>query len=156
MTSLTQQISQRPFQQLLQQSNEGEGNSGLLPFTQHFSLCQEFFKCHRNIIHMLHRLWTIFSKPSTMYPAAPRLNRIQARGQRNMLPAPQKPWGMEERAPWDTCPQGWGAGCRNDPVSGAPSTSYSFAKTCEELWAITQWAAMRNSPWWSSCQPGWS
>lgn len=67
MTNPIQPISQRPFQQLLQQPNEGEGNSGLLPFTQHFSLCQEFFKCHRNIIHMLHRLWTIFAKPSTMY-----------------------------------------------------------------------------------------
>lgn len=40
----------------LQQSNEGEGNSGLLSFTQHFSVCQEFLKCHRNIIHMFHRL----------------------------------------------------------------------------------------------------
>lgn len=91
MPHLMQQISQRPFQQLLQQSNEGEGNSRLLPFTQHFSLCQEFFRCHRNIIHMLHRLWTILSKLSTMYPASLKLNIIWARQQMASTPSALPP-----------------------------------------------------------------
>ena len=124
----------KAFQEFSQQPNEGEGNSGLLPFTQHFSLCQEFLKCHRNIIHMLHRLWTIFSKPPPRtYPAAPKLHIIWAWQQMACTPTvpPFKcTRGLEERAPGGSCPQrkytqrccGW-------------VTASSYAKIFEKLGA---------------------
>lgn len=122
----------------LQQSNQGKDKSRLLSFTQHFSLCQEFFICHKNIIHMLHRLWTIFSKPSAMYPAAPKLSVIWAGQQMANTPS---------ALPLE-CPRVWRRGPHaalvhkgekpNAAGNGAPWTDRSFAEILEKLGAVTQ------------------
>ena len=91
----------------LQQSNEEEGNRELLPFTQHFSLCQEFLKCHKNNSHaswiVNNFLWTFhYVSSSTQTPCNPSKT---ANSQRTLCPATQMPRGMEERTPCSTRPQ---------------------------------------------------
>lgn len=139
----------------LQQSNEEEGNRELLPFTQHFSLCQEFLKCHKNNSHaswiVNNFLWTFhYVSSSTQTPCNPSKT---ANSQRTLCPATQMPRGMEERTPCSTRPQ------RREKQmllgGGALWTHCSSAKTWGNRKPSRRVSAMRSSHRWSSHQHGW-
>lgn len=139
----------------LQQSNQGKDKSRLLSFTQHFSLCQEFFICHKNIIHMLHRLWIIFSKPSAMYPAAPKLSVIWAGQQMANTPSALP---LECPRVWEEDPL-WHLSTKEENqmllavVHREPTVA--LLKHWKSLEPSLRVNAMRNSCWWSSYQFGW-